>query len=110
MNPELSVPVLWSVGGGAAVAGRLDLFRDRIRLDGGSRDDRRLREIGADEIAAVRIGRGGDERIAGRAVLVLELRNGETITLVGFHQPGSLHELAERLWSITGTGPPRPAA
>jgi hypothetical protein len=105
VDPVVSVPVLWAVDGAAHVAGRLDVYDDRLRLDGGSRDDRRMRDIAATQIETVRIGRGDHERIAGRPVLVLELRSGEVVTLVGFHQPGSLHELAERLRTMASTEP-----
>ena len=104
MASEVSIPVLWAVDGGAHVAGRLDLYRDRLHLDGGSRDDRRTREIGGDEIAAVRIGREDVERIGGRAVLVVELRGGGTVSFTGFQTPGALHELAERLGAMARGG------
>jgi hypothetical protein len=101
MTPALSIPVLWSAGGGPHVAGRLDLYSDRLHLDGGSRDDRRTREIGADEIAAVRIGRAGVERIVGRTVLVVQLHDGSVVSFTGFQTPGTIHELAERLEAMT---------
>jgi len=101
MAPELSIPVLWAVDGGPHVAGRLDLYGDRLHLDGGSRDDRRSREIGAGEILAVRIGREDEERIGGRAVLVVELRGGGAVSFTGFQTPGALHELGERLGAMT---------
>jgi hypothetical protein len=104
MAHELSIPVLWAVDGGPHVAGRLDLYADRLHLDGGSRDDRRTLEIAGDEIAAVRIGRTGDERIVGRAVLVLELRDGVVVSFTGFQTLGTLHELAERLEALSGGG------
>jgi hypothetical protein len=102
--PELSIPVLWAMGGGPHVAGRLDLYPDRLHLDGGSRDDRRTREIDGDEIAAVRIGRTDGERIGGRTVLVVELRDDSTVSFTGFQTLGTLHELAERLEALIGAG------
>jgi hypothetical protein len=101
MARDLSIPVLWAVGGGPHVAGRLDLYADRLHLDGGSRDDRRTLEIAGEEIAAVRIGRTDDERIGGRAVLVVELRDGRAVSFTGFQTPGTLHELAERLEAMS---------
>jgi hypothetical protein len=102
MAPELSIPVLWAAGGAPHVAGRLDLYPNRLHLDGGSRDDRRTRDIGADEIAAVRIGRTDDERIGGRTVLVVQLHDGSVVSFTGFQAPGTIHELAERLDAMTG--------
>ena len=104
MAPALSIPVLWAVDGGARVAGRLDLYADRLHLDGGPRDDRRTKEIDSAEIAAVRIGRTDDERIDGRAAIVVELRDGGTVSFTGFQTLGTLHELAERLEAIAGVG------
>ena len=104
MAAEVSIPVLWAVDGGPHVAGRLDLYGDRLHLDGGSRDDRRTRDIGVAEIASIRIGREDVERIGGRAVLVVELRDGGTVSFTGFQTPGALHELAERLGTMTQGG------
>jgi hypothetical protein len=105
MAPELSIPVLWAEDGAPHVAGRLDLYPDRLHLEGGTREDHRTKEIGGDEIAAVRIGRTDDERIGGRAVLVVELRDHSTVSFTGFQTVGTLHELAERLEALTGADP-----
>jgi hypothetical protein len=102
MAPALSIPVLWAVDGGPRVAGRLDLYADRVHLDGGPRDDRRTMEIGGGEIASVRIGRTDDERIDGRVAIVVELRDGGVVSFTGFQTLGTLHELAERLEAIAG--------
>ncbi len=104
MALELSIPVLWAAGAGPHVAGRLDLYSDRLHLDGGSRDDRRTLEIGGDQIATVRIGRTDGERISGRTVLMVELHDGSVVSFTGFQTPGTLHELAERLEAMTGAG------
>ncbi|HYA08545.1 MAG TPA: hypothetical protein VEG24_03085 [Gaiellaceae bacterium] len=105
MALELSIPVLWAVDGGPHVAGRLDLYRDRLHLDGGPLEDRRTMEIEGDEIAAVRIGRTDNERIEGRVALVVELRDGSAVSFTGLHTLGTLHELAERLEAMAGAGP-----
>ena len=104
MAPELSIPVLWSVDRGPHVAGRLDLYGDRLRLDGGSRDDRRTLDVDGAEIAAVRIAREGGERIEGRPVLLVELRGGSVLSVAGLQTLGTLHELAERIEAMTGAG------
>jgi hypothetical protein len=102
MAPALSIPVLWAVDGGPRVAGRLDLFADRLHLDGGPHDDRRTMEIDGSEIAAVRIGRTDDERIDGRVAIIVELRGGGRVSFAGFQTLGTLHELAERLEAMSG--------
>ena len=104
MTPELSLPVLWSVDRGPHVAGRLDLYGDRLHLDGGSRDDRRTLDVVGGEIAAVRIAREGGERIGGRAVLLVELRGGSVVSVAGLQTLGTLHELAERIEAMSGAG------
>ena len=68
-----------------------------LLLSGGSRDEPRTRTIAFREIAAVRIGRGANERLAGRAALVIELLDGSRVSIADIHRPGTLHELAERL-------------
>jgi hypothetical protein len=78
-----------------------------VTLSGGSRDELVLVEITLADVAAVRIGRRPHERIGGRPTLVVELRDGRTVSLVGFGTIGTLRELADRLWELTGA-PPEP--
>jgi len=94
---ELSIPVIWFEDGGGPVAGRLDVTDAGLHLDGGSRERRRIRDLGFREIASFRIGRRNGDRIAGRRAVHLDLVDGESVSFVGFDGPGSLHELAERL-------------
>src|SRR5439155_2279866 len=97
MELELSVPVIWVEDGGAPLAGRLDLYADRIHLDGGSRDERRTRDLRLAEVGSVRMARGNGDRIGGRAAIVLSLAGGGTLSLVGFDRPGTQLELLHRL-------------
>jgi hypothetical protein len=94
--------VLWSEDGGGTRPGRLDVFADRLLLAGGSRSEPTEREIAVAAIGLVRIGRLADDRLGGRATLVLELRDGGgVVRIAGFSPVGALHELAERLWALT---------
>lgn len=104
MTGRLSFPVLWSESGGRAVPGRLDLCDDHFCLDGGSRDEPRSLDVSIAEIADVRIGRRDGERLGGRSALVVELRDGSTITIAGFDRPGALHELLDQLRAAAGLG------
>ncbi len=97
------------MNGGLARPGRLDLVADRLTLSGGSRVEPRLHEIPVDDVADVRIGRRPDERIGGRTTLVLELRDGRVVSVVGFSPVGAVHEVAERLWALIGDRAAPPA-
>jgi hypothetical protein len=97
MQPELSIPVIWTVDGAAPLAGRLDVYGDRLHLDGGGRDSREQRDVRFDEIASARMGRENEDRIHGRAAMLLQLRDGGTVSLAGFDRPGALSELLHRI-------------
>jgi hypothetical protein len=100
MSPDLSIPVLWVENGGQPLAGRLDLLNDRIHLEGGSRADRRTRDVAFAEIASVRLARDSGHRIAGRAAIVLSLVGGGLLSLVGFERPGTQTELLHLLEAV----------
>jgi hypothetical protein len=74
-------------------------------LTGGSRLDPTQHELPIAEIGAVRIGRRVQERLGGRTTLVLELADGRVFAIAGYSTLGPLHELAERLWSLTSPPP-----
>jgi hypothetical protein len=97
MEAELSVPVIWLENGGPPQAGRADLTADGVRFDGGSRADRRALDVAYADIASVRIGRNGPDRIDGRRAVVLELRAGGEVSFVAFDRPGAALELAHRV-------------
>ena len=101
MQPELSVPVIWVEDGGAPQAGRLDLFSDRLHLDGGYRENRRTRDGPLADVGEVRMGRTIGDRINGRQAIVLALAGGATLSLAAFARPGTLLELAHRLEAFT---------
>jgi hypothetical protein len=97
MQPELSIPVIWTADGAAPLAGRLDVYGDRLHLDGGGRDSRQQRDVRFDEIASARIGRENGDRINGRAAMVLDLADGGRLSFAGFDRPGTLGELLHRI-------------
>lgn len=94
---ELSIPVIWVEDEGGPLAGRLDVTDAGLRLDGGSRERRRTRDLAYGDIASFRIGRRNGERLGGRQAVHLQLVGGSSVWLREFDRPGSLHELAERL-------------
>lgn len=97
MRPELSLPVVWTEDGTTLLPGRLELVGTTLRLAGGSHGSERTREVERRDIAATRLGRSVDERIGGRLTLVVELRDGGTLRIAGFEQPGAMRDLADRL-------------
>jgi hypothetical protein len=105
IDDTLSLPVIWSEGGGAPRPGRLDLSPRGLTLAGGSRVAPEQREIALGEIGVARIGRHARDRVGGRAALVLALRDGRTINVASLSTIGTLHELAERLWHLLGRPP-----
>jgi hypothetical protein len=99
MRAPLSLSVVWSESGGRVVAGRLDVDGAGLALAGGSRREPVALEIPFAGLAAVRLGRRPEERLGGRATLVLALRDGRVVSIAGVATVGTLHELAERLQS-----------
>lgn len=97
MQPELSIPVIWTEDGGPLLAGRLDVYADRLHLDGGSRETHALRDVRYDEIASARIGRDNGDRINGRAAMIVQLSAGGTVSFVGFDRPGTIAEVLHRV-------------
>jgi hypothetical protein len=96
-GPELSIPVIWTEDGGAQLAGRLDVYDDRLHLDGGSRAVHALRDVRYDEIATARIARDTGDRINGRAAMVVDLLSGGRLSFVGLDRPGTISELLHRV-------------
>ena len=101
-TPELSIPVIWTADSGAPLAGRLDVYADRLHLDGGSRDRREQRDVRFDEIASMRMGRDNGDRIHGRTALVLALDGGGTVAVASFDRPGTIAELQHRIEARMG--------
>jgi hypothetical protein len=95
--PELSIPVIWTEDDRSPLAGRLDVYADRLHLDGGSRAAPACRDVRFEEIASARIGRDNGDRINGRAAIVVALAGGGAVSFVGFDRPGTLLELLHRI-------------
>lgn len=87
--------VLWSEASGPVRAGKLELGKEAIRLEGAA-----ARTIPYAEIDHLRVARGLAERIQGRPSLVLDLVAGSKLRIGSIAGPGTLHELAEKLLAL----------
>jgi hypothetical protein len=88
VSPSASYAVVWSEGGGARHAGRLDLREEEFELAGSAAGHRRSRRCRYDEIASVGL-------LAGR--ITIARRVGLDIEVASVDRPGALRELAGRL-------------
>jgi hypothetical protein len=80
--------VYWDEPGGGRFAGRISLDGACAELEGAASDGRTRRQIGFEDIAAVRYERGG---------LHVSRRDGVPLWLGSVDRPGALRELGERL-------------
>ena len=94
---KVSYGVVWHEGTKPLARGKLELLARALRLDGLLGTVAVTSEIPYDEIAAVRVGRSGADRLNGYPTLVLDRRRGGAITVAAVAQPGAVSELAERL-------------
>ena len=88
-----SYAVAWQNGDGQQHAGRLDLGPAALRLEGASATD----ELRYADLSEVRIARQPEERLSGRATLVVRGRTGRTMRIACIGEPGALPELVEQL-------------
>lgn len=87
--------VAWRGGGSAVAHGSLRLQDSSLLLSGSGVDGAVVRQrVRLDEIASVRIGRAPDERVQGARSVMLQLRDGRTVT-VAPAGAGEVFELAE---------------
>jgi hypothetical protein len=94
----MSYGVVWSENGGPLHAGRLDLARSSVLLDGTAQEVRRsCEQVSYDELGDVRVEQRPDARLGGRPTLVLERRNGSRLRVASVEGGGALHELADLL-------------
>jgi hypothetical protein len=89
--------VVWCEGEEPVASGRLEIRPQSIAFSGGGGDGAVERELPLESLCAVRVGRSPQDRLEGRASLVLERRNGPLIRVAGVAQPGIVAELAQRL-------------
>jgi hypothetical protein len=84
--------VSWSDSEGSIDSGRLELGPQGLRLDGAG-----TLEIAYGDLTAVSIGRGTDDRLGGRATVVLSRRNRRPLWIAPVAQHASLLELHDRV-------------
>lgn len=99
---RLIYAVVWREAGGPRYAGKLELGPTALRLQGTGPEGRlSVVRLLYEDLSAVKVGRGADERIDGRPALVLERRAGGRIDLVSLDGLGIVHELASRVAELT---------
>lgn len=105
MSPvEPRYAVTWHEPRRAPYAGTLSIGVRSLRFEGASSHGRPLGlTIPFSDLAAVRVARRPEDRVAGRPVLVLERRTGSSVHVATLGHPGALHELADRLRSASST-------
>lgn len=88
--------VVWSDHPGAVETGKLELSSESMRLVGTYEW-----RIPYRNIKGLYVGRDRRERLRGRPSLVLALEDGSGLRIGSVGVPGGLHELAERLSTLT---------
>jgi hypothetical protein len=94
---KASYAVVWSVGAGPIVSGRLELHPHAVVLDGASASLPVVHSIPFLSLQAIRVGRVNGDRLAGQPTLVLERRDGPVVRIASVAQPGIVSELARQL-------------
>jgi hypothetical protein len=90
---QKSYGVVWREGDAPVVAGKLELLPRGLRLEGRER----AQEIPYGEVEGVHVGRSPEERLDGRASVVVERRSAAPLTMSTVAQPSLVGEIAERL-------------
>ena len=91
--------VVWSVGGGQARLGRLELSADGFALVG---DDQAPLAVGAADVTAVRVGETAGERLRDLKTVLVERSAEPSLRIAAVNGAGELWEIAEVL---SGLGP-----
>ena len=98
---EPAYAVTWHEAARPAYAGRLELGSSFFRFDGSGPRGRLLSQlVFFRDLVAVRIGRGPEDRIAGRPALVIERRSGPPVHVATLGEPGTLHELDGKIHEL----------
>lgn len=107
---KASYAVVWREGEGPTVSGRLELQPNAVVLDGSVESRGVVRAVPFKSLAAIRVGRTTEDRLAGKPSLVLERRDGPSVRIASVAQPGIVSELARRLIAIQVSEPKRQRA
>jgi hypothetical protein len=95
-----SYPVVWRDEGEPIATGKLVLGRDALELSGAAADHHLVsEELPYADIAAVHIGRRGDERLNGNRALIIERRE-HALLQIAVLGAGFLSEVADRLTQL----------
>lgn len=89
-----SYAIIWREGDGAKRPGKLELLPRTLRLESGSNGSAQTLELPYEELESVEVRRADDG--VGSA-LALERRNGPTLLITTFAQPGIVNEIATRV-------------
>jgi hypothetical protein len=86
----------WCDNDSPPLAGLLDVGPTWLRFEGRSADRQALSKVAYSEIRSFRLARGPNERLRGRAAIVLDVGRPDPIR-VATPEPGALHELMDTL-------------
>ena len=92
-----SYGVVWQENGREPVAGKLELDRDRLRLEGRACNHVTVCILVYRDLATVRVNRDLSDRLDGWPTLLLERSNGDALRIASLTQAGIVSEIAERL-------------
>jgi hypothetical protein len=96
--------VVWREGTDKMARGRLELLPRSLRLDGIAGSLPVDREVRYADLDRVHVGRAPQDRIHGRPSLLIEPRNGGTISIASVAGAGVIGELADRLAALQHGG------
>jgi hypothetical protein len=93
-----SYAVTWREETLPTYTGKLELGPSGLRFEGGSTRGRSsVQAVPYSDIVSVWIGRGREQRVQGRPVLLLERRSGGLIRIASLNGLGTIREIADRL-------------
>jgi hypothetical protein len=95
-----SYGVVWKSGDGPLVVGKLGVQPLGFELDGLLDGEPRREYLSYEELTDARVGRGADQRIAGRPTVVLGRRSGPPLLVSTVAQPSLVGEIVEGLAAL----------